>query len=401
MPIRTKRASGAEIYLAKEGEMNALVLGGCGVMGSSVARDLIKSDIVKQVILADKKIDMAKVHESVRNSKKISTQTLDVTNFDALVKAISGNDVVINTVGPFYKFSTQIIKAAIRACTNYIDICDDYDATKDALALNESAIEAGISICIGFGAGPGVSNLLAKYAADKLDTVDEIKFFWAAGLNDPVGFSALLHGMHMFTGLVPQFLDGKLVNVPAGSGGEEVEFVEPTGKAEVYYVGHPEPITLPRYIKGVKTVINKGGVLPTWASKMIMEWVDRGFLDPEPLKIGDVPVSPQDFMVIILKSAPKFRKQVENYTDAPSIILVKGKKGDKSITYSYSSGGRQAAGTGIACSIASQMLYRGDVKIKGVVAPEGALDPKAYFAEFAKRGMRVFEEKTVVEEVKF
>jgi saccharopine dehydrogenase (NAD+, L-lysine-forming) len=377
--------------------MKALVLGGFGIMGSSAARDLIKSDMVKRVILADKKVDMAKVHESVRTSKKISTQTLDVTDFEALVNAIKGNDVVINTVGPFYKFGAHTIKAAIKAGINYIDICDDYDATREALTLDESARKAGVSICIGFGAGPGISNLLAKYAADKLDEVDEIKFLWAAGLNDPVGFSALLHGMHMFTGNVPQYLNGKLVDVPAGSGGEEVKFVEPTGKAEVYYVGHPEPVTLPRYIKGVKTVVNKGGVLPTWASKMIMEWADRGFLDPEPLKVGDVAIPPQDFMVALLKSAPKFRKQVEHYTDAPSIVLVKGKKGGQNITYSYSSGGRQAPGTGIACSIAAQMLCRGDVKVKGVVAPEGALDPKAYFAEFAKRGMRIFEEKTAVQ----
>lgn len=381
--------------------MKALILGGCGTMGSSVARDLIKTDVVQQIILADKKIDMAKLHESVRTSKRISTQALDVTDFDALVKIIKESDLVVNTVGPFYKFGVHIIKAAIKAGTNYIDICDDYDATREALALDELARKAGISVCIGFGAGPGISNLLAKYAADKLDKVDEIKLYWAAGLNDPVGFNAMVHGMHMFSGQVPQYLGGKLVDVPAGSGAEEVEFVQPTGKAEVYYVGHPEPLTLPRYIKGVKTVFNKGGVLPVWASKMIMEWVDRGFLDSQPLKVGDVMVAPLDFMVALLQSAPKFRKQVEKYTDAPSIVLVNGKKDNKNITYSYSSGGRQAPGTGIACSIATQMFCRGDIKVKGVVAPEGALDPKKYFAEFAKRGMQIFEEKTVVEEIKF
>jgi hypothetical protein len=47
------------------------------------------------------------------------------------------------------------------------------------------------------------------------------------------------------------------------------------------------------------------------------------------------------------------------------------------------------------------MLCRGDIKVKGVIAPEGAMAPKAYFAEFAKKGMRIFEEKTVVQEVKF
>jgi len=72
--------------------MKAIILGGCGDMGSSVARDLIKGDVVTEVVLADKRIDMSRVHESVRSSKKVSTQTLDVTDFGALVKAI--NEVV-------------------------------------------------------------------------------------------------------------------------------------------------------------------------------------------------------------------------------------------------------------------------------------------------------------------
>jgi len=381
--------------------MKAIILGGCGDMGSSVARDFIKSDVAKQVILADKKIDMAKVHESVRTSKKVSTQALDVTDFEALVKAIRGNDVVINIVGPYYKFGIQTMKAAIKAGVNYLDICDDYDVTRDAFALDESAKKAGVSICIGFGGAPGSTNMLAKYAADKLDEVDEIHILWAAGWNDPVGPAAAIHGMHMFSGDVPQYLDGKWVDVPAGSGAEEVEFMEPTGKAEVYYVGHPEPVTLPRYIKGVKKVVNKGGILPSWVSKMIMEFVDRGFLTTEPLKVDDIEVSPRDFMVYLLRSAPKFRKQVEEYTTAPGNIVVKGREGKRKVTYTYRFGGHQAPGTAIAASISAQMLCRGDIKVKGVIAPEGAMAPKAYFAEFAKKGMRIFEEKTVVQEVKF
>jgi len=155
-------------------------------------------------MLADKRIDMSGVHESVRSSKKVSTQTLDVTDFGALVKVMKANDVVINIVGPYYKFGIQTMRAAIEAGVNYIDICDDYDVTRDAYDLDESAKEAGVSVCIGFGGALGSTNMLAKYAADKLDEVDEIEVFWAAGLNDPVGVAATLHAMHMFSGNVPQ-----------------------------------------------------------------------------------------------------------------------------------------------------------------------------------------------------
>jgi len=134
---------------------------------------------------------------------------------------------------------------------------------------------------------------------------------------------------------------------------------------------------------------------------MIMEFVDRGFVATEPLKIGDVEISPRDFMVSFIRSAPELRSQVEQYTTAPGNIVVKGKEGDKKVTYTYRFGGHQAPGTAIAASISAQMLCRGDIKGRGVVAPEGALDPMAYFAEFAKKGMRIFEEQTVIQEVKF
>ena len=376
--------------------MKALILGGYGIMGSSVARDLVKSEELTEVILADRCTDMTNVHESVRSSKKVSTQVIDVTDFQTLVSVIKGKDVVINCVGPYYRYGIHTMQAAIEAGTNYLDICDDYDVTIEAFALDEAAKEAGVSLCVGFGGGPGTTNMLAKYAADKLDEVSEIRVLWVAGLNDLSGPGALAHGMHMFSGNVPEYIDGELVNVPAGSGIEEVEFLDPTGKCEVCYVGHPEPITLPRYIGGVKTVINKGGLAPAWANRMVREFTERGFASMEPLKFGDASIAPRDLIVSVMQNSPVFKRQVEQYTLSPANIVVKGKEGGYDVTYTYALTGRMAPGTAIPASIFTQMLCRGEIKVKGVVAPEAAVDPKAFFAWFSKRGLEIMEQKTVI-----
>jgi saccharopine dehydrogenase (NAD+, L-lysine-forming) len=221
-------------------------------------------------------------------------------------------------------------------------------------------------------------------------------------MNDPSGIGAMAHAFHCLKGEHPQYLDGKLVNVAGFDGEEEFDFGEPYGKCPVYYFGHPEPITIPRYIKGVKTVVNKGGFLPIWFNQLIKDLIARGFTESEPILVDDASIRPIDFVTALIGKSPILRKQVEKYTTAPFSAVIKGKERNQAVTYTYSSGGgAMAAGTAIPASICAQMLVRGDIKVKGVVAPEGCIDPKAFFGEFARRGFRLSETKTVTDEIKF
>ena len=47
----------------------------------------------------------------------------------------------------------------------------------------------------------------------------------------------------------------------------------------------------------------------------------------------------------------------------------------------------------IPLSVGAQMIVRGDVKVRGVVPPELAIDPQIFFEELKIRGIEVFEEK--------
>src|SRR5438270_886307 len=59
---------------------------------------------------------------------------------------------------------------------------------------------------------------------------------------------------------------GALVEVPAFSGAKQVQFAEPVGSAEVYYVPHSETHTLPRFLgKGVGLVDVRG----TWRREIM------------------------------------------------------------------------------------------------------------------------------------
>lgn len=375
--------------------MKALILGGCGFIASSIARDLIKSDDVAQVILADINVDMAKVAESVQRSSKITMLNLDVNDFPALVKAIRGNDIVLNCVGPYSESSINTVKAAIEAGVTYTDVCDNCSITKKIFELDEPARKAGVTVCTGLGVSPGATNMLAKYGADKLDTVDEIGVYFVIALIDPIGTAGLTQAMGQFIGNVTQYIDGRLADVPAGSDAEEVEFMEPFGKTEVYYARHPEPFTLPRYMPGIKRVINKASFSPPSVPRLFTELIDLGLFSPEPLPVGNTSVSPRDFIVSFIKHNPGLRAGQKSMASLAGNVVVKGREGNSGITYTYRFSTWGGPITAIPASIAMQMLYRDKSTVKGVVAPEGVLDAKKFFAALAKKGIHFLEEKVV------
>lgn len=380
--------------------MRALILGGCGFIGSSIARDLIKSDDVAQVRLVDISLDMTKVAESVKTSQKVSTEYLDVAkSFSALVEMIKGNDVVINCVGPYSELSIDIVKAAIEAGVDYVDVCDNCSVTKQIFELDALAKRAGVTICTGLGSSPGTTNMLAKYGADKLDAVDEIEVFFVIALINPIGRAGLTQAMGQFIGNVTQYIDGHLVDVPAGSEEEEVMFMEPFGKTEVYYARHPEPFTLPLYIPGVKRVINKATFSPPSVPKLFKQFIDLGLFSPEPLMVDNASISPRGFIVSFMQQTPKLRGEQKPGASLASNVVVKGREGNKSVTYTYRFSGWGGPVTAISASIGIQMLSHGDVQAKGVVAPEGAFDPKKYLTELAKKGFHFFEKKAQEQEL--
>ena len=373
--------------------MQALVLGGTGGMGQGVARDLIKQEQIKKVILGDINIDPGRVQDKLRASEKISLIRIDVNDYNGLVSAIRGADVVINCAGPFYKTAVAVARAAVEAKVNYIDICDDYEATDILFAsdIDRAAKKAGITVLTGMGSDPGTNNVIVKWYANQLDRVDEIALFWIVSIAELAG-AAWDHSLHMTLGKIPQYLDGKLEYVEGGTGEETAEFLEPLGTCQVRYVGHPQPLTIPRYIEGVKRVVIKGALIPSWVDQLIREQRETGFLSKEPIEVKGTKIAPYDLSLRLWEAIPKDRDKGP-YASGLKVI-VKGERKGKQVTYTADIVGRMAPGTRLPASIAALMLDAGDVTVKGVVAPEGCIDPKKFLAAFVQRGAKIHQTET-------
>ena len=65
------------------------------------------------------------------------------------------------------------------------------------------------------------------------------------------------------------------------------------------------------------------------------------------------------------------------------------------MTYTADMAGRMAPGTGLPASIAALMMEAGEVTVKGVVAPEGCIDPEKFLAALIKRGARIHQTETI------
>ena len=374
--------------------MEAFVVGGTGGMGQGVARDLIKQEQIKQVRLGDINVDPARVQEKLRASEKISLSRIDVNDHAGLVSAIRDADVVINCAGPFYKTAVAVARAAVEARVNYIDICDDYEAAEILFAsdIDKAAKEAGITVLTGMGSDPGTNNVLVKWYADHLDRVDEIALFWVVSIAELAG-AAWDHSLHMTIGTIPQYLDGKLEYVEGGAGEEIAQFLEPLGACLVRYVGHPQPLTIPRYIKGVKKVVIKGALIPAWVDELIKKQKETGLLSKEPMEVKGTKVVPYDLTLKLWDTIPKNR---DNGPLASGLkVIVKGERKGKQVTYTADIVGRMAPGTGLPASIAALMLDAGDVTVKGVVAPEGCIDPEKFLAALLQRGARIHQTETI------
>lgn len=382
-----------------------IVLGGAGTMGYEAVKLLLERTGA-EVTVADASVKGLKRVEAELGTR-VKITSADVNDREALVRLLKGADVVISTVGPFYKYAAPVVKAAIDARVNLVDIDDDFDATRDCLDLHDDARKAGITAIIGMGASPGVTNLIAGLGASRLDRTDDIRLYWGESAIDPTGSAAMMHWFHITAERVPVFIDGKWADVQGFTEPEVVEFLPPVGKLEVVLTGHPEPVSLPRYIRGLKNVSIKGALYPPKMMELYRWLIDTGFGSNEMFMVNDSVSMPfRELAVRIIRSMPRFapgyfkdilEDALGKYEGCAGTfkIVVSGKKGDRQVTRTYDlMADNVAHSTALPAVMAAQALLDGKVKETGVMAPEGALDAAMFF-EAMSREARVRE--TVME----
>jgi saccharopine dehydrogenase (NAD+, L-lysine-forming) len=361
------------------------VLGGGGVVGSIAAETLASSGVFSKVVIAD--INIVQANRVVERLGKgnVSAVEFDAESPQNIRNTVTGSSVVLNCVGPYYKYGPMILKEVIESKINYVDVCDDLDATEKLLDMDGNARKAGISALIGMGSSPGIANLLVKFCADSLlDQVEVVDIYHAHGGEKVEGPAVVKHRIHSMKTDIPMFLDSKFTTVrlfedSGKSLEEEVEFQD-VGTYSVYAYPHPETITLPKFLKGIRRVTNLGLVLPPAYAELIKGMVRLGVTGEQPMEVQSQQIAPLEFAVAFILSQRRELMQEAGLIEPMGClkIVVKGKRNGEQSNYIFSMSSRgqgMGEGTGVPAALGTMLMATGKVKPKGVNPPEGCVEP--------------------------
>jgi saccharopine dehydrogenase-like NADP-dependent oxidoreductase len=362
-----------------------VVLGGGGGIGSVAARALAVTDDADRVVVAD--LDRVAAQRTVDEigDLRFHAVSVDVSDPASLAAVLEGADVVLNCVGPFYRFGPPTLAAVIEAGIDYVDVCDDLDATRRMLELDGSARSAGVRALVGMGNSPGLANIFVKLCDEWfLDELLTVEIMHIHGGEPDEGPAVLKHRVHAMTNDVPLFVDGRFVDVrmleESGAPFIRDEDFPDVGTFPVHPYPHPETITLPTVFPSLRGATNLGVVFPLPYFRMTQDLVRAGMASDVPVPVGDVQVAPIDVMVALLRRE-RPRLLAEAGVTGPGgclKVVVTGTKDGEQHTYVCSVSSSDAGageGTGIPAAIGAILSLRGRLDGGPGVHPPEAVVP--------------------------
>ena len=374
------------------------ILGGAGEMGRTAVAIISQFEQIGELIVADANEEQAKavVSQNLKSSKtQMRAQFVDVTDSHQLHSFLSGVTIVLNTVGPFYKFGVDVLTASIANGCHYIDICDDWEPTIEMMGLDKDAQLNDVLAIIGMGASPGISNLLACLVCEELETVEDLFTVWPVdagergdaiekAVKENKGTSgAIIHWMQQISGKIDLIENGKQVSRPPM---QAIELQYPAlGSGSGYTVGHPEPLTLAKSMR----------ISGNSASLMLMQSATAAFISNLGKEINRGKTSIEDAALQIgspnpMKKLKAALAQVQ-YPKAndlpPFFAWGKGTIKEEQFVVAAritSSPPAMDSATAWPLAIALQQMLGNQLHAVGVHAPETIIKQDHFFNAFAK-----------------
>ncbi|NIS79654.1 MAG: hypothetical protein GTO14_05470 [Anaerolineales bacterium] len=375
--------------------MKALVLGGAGAVCNETTRDLAQYSKFESIVVADYNLEAAeKLIENI-GDPRLKAFFFNAEDYDSMLELFPGYDIVIN--GLPWKYDLAVTKACVEVGVNGLDVSTE----EDQWSYDTAAKEKDIVFIPGVGATPGITNAMARRAADQMDEVDDIQINFAAfrcPAPAPGLLITFLWEFHPKTEGRVYYEDGEFHWVGPFEGLKTVTFPGEIGEQEVCYIPHPETRTMPKSLDAKKVSVR--GCFPPHAMRLAKAMLESGLYSEKPITVMGVETNALEMMHEILLTLDETK---ETPLWAYGLVVdVYGKKDGKDIKIKLWSehppmdewGGRAAYYKNIAIplSVGSQMIVRGDVDVRGVVPPETAINPSIFFDELKLRGIEIGEE---------
>ena len=190
---------------------------GAGAVGRRAARQLIETEGVERLLIADQAAHEAReVAEAIGERAEVILHTPD--------RPIpEGVDAVAVSIGGVAE--RRVAERALEARIPVACAADDLETVTALLELDDAAAEAGLRIAVGCGLAPGLADVLAAHAAAGLEVVDEVHVS-RSGQAGPACARSFEQGSR---GNAPEWRNGAWVQERAGTGRQLVWFPAPVG----------------------------------------------------------------------------------------------------------------------------------------------------------------------------
>ncbi len=359
--------------------MKILVLGS-GLMGPAAAFNAMSDPAVSQVTICD--INQQQLHAAqaqlgaMEGGEKLSTVALDLNDqaaasqlmadFDAIVAALPKNAISLG------------VRAALEAKTPLVDLSWPQEA--DVAEIKKQAKANGTLIVPGCGVEPGLTEIVARYLAEKLDRLDELHIK-CGGIPEepapPMGYKIVFGGRQMPLRESDARIveNGKIVPVPRYSGAEAV-FFPGVGECEAWHEGFMPWLMELDALKGLKLGTQMTCRWPGYAAKVTV-LKEIGLLGLEAVDVDGVQVVPKKLLDALLYPHVKLEEGERDITLFR--VEATGEKNGYPRRYKvemvdrydevlgFTSMARTTAFTG---AIVARMIARGDIKASGFLVPE-------------------------------
>lgn len=392
---------------------------GAGAQGSIIARRLDEEAGVSALVCAD--YDEKAARRVAGACRKARAAQVDARDPGQVLKLARWADLLVNALPP--DFNVTLMRAALEAGAHYQDLAsgpvedtDFVSAVKRQLDLDADFQKAGLAALMNTGSAPGLVSVLARNAADKLETVRRILICVYDGVWTRRFIPFWWSPQTAFGDMAAEpvnFVDGHFQVVPPYNAPEMIDF-RGLGKRRLVDHEHEEPVTFgllaDRAFKGCRNVGFKyGGPALELAESLYR----MGLLAKRPVEVGGVQVVPLELVCRLTPPAPADPETIREalaegmvLDEGAVLVRVEGSSGGRQTridSYVNSPGLVEAFEkhgvthesflTGQAAFMFSKLFVDGRVRQRGVFPPE-LLDQACrdhYLAGLARLGITVDE----------
>ena len=212
---------------------------GAGAVGARLARAVLAADVSVELEIDDNQPEVASTLVAALGDRARAAGERGVHHLEP--------DVVV-LARP--RSHLDIAGKALSAGIHVVSVSDDLDDVRALLTLDRLARRHEATIVVGAAMSPGLSGLVARHLASRLDQLDEIH----VAVHGTGGPECAIQHHRALGGTALGWHNRAWMERPAGSGRELAWFPEPIGAKDCYRAELVDPLVLPRAFPEVERV---------------------------------------------------------------------------------------------------------------------------------------------------